>query len=497
MTNDQYLAMIAVAENEVDIADIIAALIAEIKEQDDEYIAQLGKYLQTPGYLEIDNKTPMEPSPGETEDPNAINNKLKNNYRGYIVDQQVGYFMGKPISYNLDAEEYKDKKYQDLLKSLRITNHFEAIDKSIARKCSINGLGYRLLYFNKKSEIRIMNLEAYEARVIKDMSLDEVQYGIRYYKVYRVIKDNNGKLVESELTRVEWYDNLNVWYFIETGENSKLFALDEDAKEENEDRVEIGNPQPHLFETVPIVEFDNNEFALNDFKNTESLIDSYDLLLSNNQDEIDAFRLAYLVIMGAAIEANQIEEIKKSRVLQVKNAFGKEIKIEYLTKEVNDVFHRNQEETLNQNIMRFSQTVDFYDQAFSETSGEARKYKLVSMENKAGDKQTEMTKSLQTQFKITCEGWRLVNGIDINYEDFGYIFTRNLPVDMEYWAEIMTKLIAGGLPQEYVYGLMPFIDDVEAVMALIEKEEKKELEKIALTLSETAPTAPVIEEEEE
>ena len=50
-------------------------------------------------------------------------------------------------------------------------------------------------------------------------------------------------------------------------------------------------------------------------------------------------------------------------------------------------------------------------------------------------------------------------------------YNRNFPVDFQGEAQAVQALIAAGLPKKIAFGALSFIDDVDAVMRLIESEQ--------------------------
>ena len=61
------------------------------------------------------------------------------------------------------------------------------------------------------------------------------------------------------------------------------------------------------------------------------------------------------------------------------------------------------------------------------------------------------------------------SGITIDYLTITFQFTRNLPVDLAYYGDILTKYF-GKVPLKILYSLLPFIDDpATAIDALLEE----------------------------
>lgn len=365
----------------------------------------------------------------EVLDNNAADNRLNNDFRAEIVDQVVGYMAGNPISYSVN-----DEKYQEFLYNFKRVNKIDDLDSRTIKMMTICGYAARLCYIDRDGNRRVMDVPPWEAIFIRDRSLDEIQYALRYYPV--TIIENGQKI---KRTRVEFYDNETVTFYIENRNND--FILD--------DTEEI-NPRPHLFKYVPLVEFLNNDEKMGDFEKVESLIDAYDRLVSDAQNILEDFRSAYMVFEGPeGPDLETVEEMKKARAISGPG------KVYYLIKEINDQFLENQKQTLMENIYRFSQTLDFGQDEFkSSASGEARKWRLLELETKAIIKERKFSAALRDMFKVLCS---YVGG-EMDYLSFNWQFKRNTPIDLQYLSDVVSKL-KGKISDETLLSLLPFIDD--------------------------------------
>lgn len=373
-------------------------------------------------------------------DIDAADNRLVNAYRTEIVDQIVGYMYGNPITYNAPDN------YTKFLDELRIANKIEDLDSKTGKMASICGYAARLCYIDRNNRRRVMDVPPWEAIVIKDRSLDETQYALRYYPVV-IIED--GKRVER--TRVEWYDRETVTFYIEDRQGNYL-----------PDQTEEINPRPHLFQHVPLVKFANNDEEAGDFEKVESLINAYDRLVSDAQNILEDFRSAYMVFEGEeGPDAETVKEMKKTRAISGPG------RVYYLIKEINDAFLENQKKTLNDNIYKFSQTVDMEQDAFKVSdSGEARKWRLFALENKAINKERKFSAALRDMFQVLCS---FVGDTTLDYTEIFWDFTRNIPVDLQYLAEAISKL-KGKISDETLLTLLPFVDDAKWELQKMKEE---------------------------
>lgn len=390
--------------------------------------------------------------------PDKINNKLPNDYRGDIVDQITGYLFGNPINYTIDKST---AKIIDELDSFQKRNNIDDLDSQTGQNMAICGYAARLCYIDPEGKEKVMNINPWEVIFVQDASIDEIQYALIYYDVD--IIHNSGKPVKR--TRAEFYDKKNITYFISNEKNE--FDLDYIMSNGR-------NPQPHLFDYVPVIRYKNNESMQGDFEKVDGLIDGFDRIISDVQNEIEEFRLAYFIFYGAEPTAETIEDAKRSGAFYFpEGADGK-----FLTKELGGIvqFLENHKKTLNDNIYKFSKTVDMRDDQFSGSamSGESRKWKLVTLENKAITKERKFTRASREMFKVIFSAWKK-KGLNVNYEDVEMQFSRNLPVDLLYSADATMKL-KGMISDETRLGLLPFIKDVPAELEKLNNESNAAIE---------------------
>lgn len=299
-----------------------------------------------------------------------------------------------------------------------------------------------------------MNIRPWEVIFIYDSTLDELQYAMIYYEVDLI--DYHGKPIKR--TKVEWYDYKNITFFIEN--------------EKGDFELDLNNPtNPHLFDHIPVICYQNDDAILGDFEKVENLIDAYDRTLSDAQNEIEEFRIAYLAFYGVEPTAEVLAEAKRTGALGFPDKKS-ETFAEFLTKMLDGAaqFLENHKKTLNENIYKFAKAVDMKDEQFSGSamSGESRKWKLVGLENKAIIKERKFTKATRTMFTIIASAWKKKN-IKIIPEDIQLQFTRNLPVDLLYYADVSGKL-KGQVDEETRLSLLPFVKDVNQTIKKMEEE---------------------------
>lgn len=388
-------------------------------------------------------------------DSTKINNKIANDYRGLIVDQAIGFLFGKPITYQLDKLKYGNNKeifendytyFTDFLRR----NSFDLLDIETAKRSSICGTSGRLCYIDKQGKERVMNVNPWEVIFIYDGAIDELQYAVRYYPITEII---NGR--RKVKTKVEWYDSKNITYYIQDDNNN--YVLD--------DSVEI-NPQPHFFNKVPLIEFPNNDERQGDFVKVEELIDAYDRTISDAQNEIEEFRQAYQVFKGAEIDEKTRNAARQTGAFSL--PAGAEVS--YLTKQINDTFLQNHKKTLEDNIYKFSKTINMESETFTGlgSSGEARKWAMTGLEFRVSVKQMKFAQSLYKMFDVLSSAWA-AKGLSLSPDKILFSFDRNYPQELKLEAEIMEKL-AGHISKRTQLEIFSPVRDVDAELKRIEEE---------------------------
>jgi SPP1 family phage portal protein len=358
----------------------------------------------------------------KTNSIDAINNKLENDYRGDIIDTGTSYILGNPIKYTVKPERYesgkdseKFKKDTDFFDEFLALNSFDDTDFETGIFQGVCGHGARLCFVGTEKtklgypQYRVINIDPTECVFIYNPSTGELEYSARFYTVYET--DEYGNLQKKY--QAEFYDKQYVYYYLSDLSFKKF--------------VKNKEPQLHLFDYVPLFEVVNNVNKQGDFEKIETLIDAYDRALSDNQNEIEAFRQAYLVAYGVVVDAKTLKTAKQCGLFSME----KEDKIEYLTKQINKEFTDSHLDRLTKNIYRFAKSVDTTSDTFtgSGASGEARKWALLALENKGSIKIAKFKKALTYQFKVLASAWNKI-GISINESNLGITFDRNLPVEL-------------------------------------------------------------------
>lgn len=431
-------------------ADIVEQMIQEHEPEHNRMKNLYQRYKASVEGVPILTRKPVEYEDFETDSvkriDNKVNNKLNNSFDADIVDTKTGYMFGHPISYNIDQE---NQNWLTEVESFLLRNNIEDEDSETGKMAAICGYSARLAYIDKDGKERVKTLNPWETIILSDTDISEPQFALRYYKTYDW--ENGQKVVKR---KAEFYDDTKIYYFESTGD---------------EKLVQLNKTDSNLFDYCPLFGVPNNKELMGDAEKVLNLIDAYDRTFSDASNEIEQYRLAYLILRGLGADEETLERIKQSGIFEL---FDEKDDVNYLTKDINDALIEHHLDRLEENILRFAKSVNFSDESFGgNITGVAMKYKIMALENKAMTMERKMTAALRYQFKLLCSAWAK-KGI-CNIEDYlkvWFSFKRNLPVNLLDEAQT-TAALKGHVSEKTRLSLLSFVDDVEHELEEMKKEE--------------------------
>lgn len=434
-------------------SNIIVKMIEAHKRDHDRMVNLYERYKAEIGGVPILQRTPIEYEDFETgaikRIDNKVNNQLNNSFDSDIVDTKIGYMLGHPITYDVDEKSESDKKsaLQKLVEEFNLRNSVEDKDSEWGKKAAICGYGVRLAYVDPEGNERVMNLNPWEVIILSDSDITEPQYALRYYSV-----NDLSSGTEKTIHKAEFYDNKYIYFY----------AADDGAK------YRFVEKKQHLFDYCPLFGLPNNEELKGDAEKVLSLIDAYDRTLSDASNEIEQYRLAYLILKGLGADEETLANLKKTGIFEL---FDEKDDVKYLTKDINDQMIENHLNRLEDNIMRFAKSVNFTDETFgTEISGVAMRFKLMALENKCITMERKMTAALRYQFKVLCSAWaKKGKAVADDYLKVYFQFKRNLPVNILEEAQTSMAL-KGNVSEKTRLGLLSFVDDPQFELDEMEKD---------------------------
>ena len=366
-------------------------------------------------------------------------NRLVVNYAKYITDTFNGFFMGIPVK-----ASHENEKVSGYIQMLESYNDIDDNNAELAKKCSIYGHAYELLFLDENAQVGIVNVDPRECFVIYDNAIREnALFGVRY------MVDSEGDTIGtiSDLERIRYF-------YIENGEISYI-----DEKE-----------QVNYFGEIPIVEYVENDEKQGAFENVETLINAYNKAISEKANDVDYFADAYMKILGAELHGDDLLSIRDNRIINLVNPETDRLVVDFMEKPNADTTQENLINRLERQIFTISMVANINDENFGTSSGIALKYKLQSMMNLANTKERKFVKGFNKRFRLISN---LPNSV-ITIEDtigLQYQFTKNTPDNLKEEAE--TAIILRSIvSDETALRTLSIVDDVKKELGRIEEQNK-------------------------
>lgn len=369
------------------------------------------------------------------------NIKTVTNHAEYITNVNIGYLLGNPIAYQGTEESINLEVLNQVLK-----NQFIAIqDSTIAKDLSICGTAYDYTYTLSDGVIKTKKIDPRNAVVIYDSSLEhEPMYGITYSAIETVNK-------QKKFINVMVVDKFNIYEY------------DED--------LNVTSKTPHFFNSIPLVEYRNNESAKGDFESVISLIDAYNILQSDRVNDKEQLVASILAIFGTGLTEDIIKNLKLNRVM----GLPKDADAKYITKQLEEANMDILRKALKEDIHKISMTPDFSDENFiGNTSGVALKYKLLVFEQNTQNKQLFFEKSLTDRIKLYINYLSRIKRMPVvDISKIKIVFTRNLPQNDFETSQTIANL-DGMVSRETLISQLSFVDDAKGES---EKASEESLER--------------------
>ena len=175
---------------------------------------------------------------------NNINNKVSNNYAGYITDMATGYFLGRPVNYT----DIGKNNFLSVIQDIYNYNDEQDENVELSKQASIKGKSFEVIYLdlndldeNNLPKLRFNKVESENMFCVYDYGLSpEIYFAVRFYDI---------SMNKKTVTKIEVYTKDEIIFYEKNG--SKLTETQR---------------TPHFFKIVPVIEFQNNEECIGDFE---------------------------------------------------------------------------------------------------------------------------------------------------------------------------------------------------------------------------------------
>src|SRR5690625_3339122 len=409
--------------------EILEGFIQQHEMQKLRYLELYNQYLSRPPIL-------AEPPKEEAWKPD---NRLVGNFGKYLVDTFNGFFNGIPMKPSHD-----DERVDEIIQDFWNANNMDNTMNELAKSTSIYGRAYLFLFQNEESKTEVAYNDPLDMFVIYS---DEIRprslYGVRY----TVDEDGyKGQLFSDS----EAYD----------------FTLDGDS-------LSLTESHSLFYGRVPIIEFVENEERQSLIEPVESLINGFNNVLSEKNNDVSYFSDAYLSILGALLDDDSIRNLKDNRIINLAGDNAEKVTVEFLEKPDADQTQENFLDRTERLIYQLSQVANIDDTTFGtagNSSGVALEFKLQPMKNLASNKERKFQQGIQTLFRMSfTEVTNVPGNLSDEYLDIQYNWSRNLPANNEAEMQVVRGL-DGIVSHKTQLDMLSAVSDSQRELERIEEE---------------------------
>lgn len=372
------------------------------------------------------------------------NNKTIINHAEYITDTNVGFLMGNPLEYQVKGgsididpilEEYSKQEIHDF-------------DIELAEDISIFGSQYEYVYADEDSNVISTDIDNEHCVLVYD---DTMKHNIMFAILYELNEDKTKK---------------------DTFSFKKLKVVDSDSLTEYANKsgnIVKGKATGHFFEEVPVIEHRNNKRKLGDFESVATLINAYNVLMSDRVDDKEDLVNALLAVKGMEITNEQATSIKKNRIISNIPTDGD---ISYVVKQLNETELSVLRRDIASDIHKISKTPDMTDENFvGNSSGVAISYKLFPFLKNTKKKERYFVKSLKKRLKLYNTYLKKKGKMSkiVPTHEVEIIFKRSLPQN-DFETSQMINNLHGLVPTEKLISQLSFVENATEEMEALDQE---------------------------
>jgi SPP1 family phage portal protein len=335
------------------------------------------------------------------------------------------------------------------------------VDAELAKHAGIYGRGVELAYMDATSRPRSAAIDPRYAFVVYD---DTVAHD-PLLGVHVVPKVNAEGGSEGATLNVYTANDVLRFSMRDGADGTGLELLGRDA---------------HYFGGVPLTEYWNNEDERGDFEPVLTLIDAYNLLMSDRVNDKEQLVDALLMLSGVSLgdtdeEFNRaVRRLRDQRILEMP-AVG--AAAAYLTKQLTESEVQVLADAIVRDVHKIAMVPALTDDHFAaNASGVAMKFKLLGMEQLTKTKERWFREGLRSRMRLFAHVLGVKGAPELDPETVQMTFSRGLPVNDVEQAQMISQL-QGIVPDVVLLKQLSFVDDPEEAMALLVVQRKEQAER--------------------
>lgn len=388
---------------------------------------------------------------------NLPNRRDIDNQYAIAVDKKANYFVGKPIDFVCENDEYV--AYLDEIFDMNMMRKL----KNTAKKAMNGGVAWVLPYYDESGAFKFKVFPAYEIKAFwKDTDHDELDFVVRLYNTIQY-KNDEKKFIE----RIEIYRKDGVYRYILSGG-----SLIPDAENgEYQSYVSI-NGVNYNWDRIPLIPFKYNDNEIPLIRRVKALQDAINELMSMfHNNMLEDSRNTILVIEN--YDGQDLGEFRQNLsqygAVKVRSGDGQRGGVSTLSVEVNSSNYQLILQLLKDSLIENARS--FNGKLLN--SGTPNQMNILSMyqdiDIDTNDFENEFQNAMQNLLYFVNVHLSLIGAGDFFDEKVEVIFNRDMMMNE---SEIMQTLISAGvkISNKTLLSEVPWINNAETEMEQIKKE---------------------------
>ena len=410
---------------------------------------------------------------------NLPNNRIVDNQYKKMVDQKNNYLLGQPISIQCENEPYAK-----MLKQV-FNKRFQRLMKTIGEDSLNCGIGWMFVHYDEKGELVFKRMKPFEIIAgWKDAEHTILDYAIRIYEVI-VYEGKQEKVVQ----KVEVYDDKGITYF-ELSDGGSLKMVEPYQQPYFTIMHQDGSETKYNWNRIPLIPFKYNAKEIPLIKNVKTLQDGLNLIESNFQNAMEEdTRNTILVLMN--YDGQNLGEFRRNLAqygaVKVRTVDGSGGDLKSLQVEVNSDNYKAILEIFKKAIIENAMGYDAKDDRLA---GNPNQMNIQSMYSDIDLDANSMETEYQASFEellwfINCHFSNMGMG-DFDGEEVDVIFNRDILIsESEVIANCASSM--GVLSNETIVANHPWVDDPQAELERLKKQQEEDIEQYGDAFSNNKP----------
>lgn len=241
-----------------------------------------------------------------------VNEKVTLNYANSAVRDIVGYTFGKPAE--LIQRTTKYKKDMETISNIMEYENSSVIDHEAATMAGITGISY----------LCVLPTEEVDSDYMPDVPLkinvldNQTTFVVQSPKMGNPVILSCTYYTENKKTRFLCYTDTQIFVI----ESNGKYSLNNNSKIIETARNPIG--------LNPIIRVQNNAFLMGDFEIAISVLNALNLIASDSVNDVENVIKSLLVIINAELNKENVENVKKNRILEIVGAVGQNVDAKFI-----------------------------------------------------------------------------------------------------------------------------------------------------------------------